>query len=111
MRYEAVKRKAGRLGKGDKVINGRTVTKEEKNSSQIETNRAVSADIASTARVQSQYGQYIASCERELHRKDLPEERRMELLDRIHDACRASESAGIESREFQQEHILTSSEG
>ena len=44
MRYEAVKRKAGRPGKGGKVLNGRTVTKQEKNSSQIETNFCVRSD-------------------------------------------------------------------
>ena len=44
MRYEAVKRKAGRPGKGGKVLNGRTVTNEEKNSSQIETNFCVRSD-------------------------------------------------------------------
>ena len=44
MRYEAVKRKAGRPGKGGKVLNGRTVTKQERNSSQIETNFCVRSD-------------------------------------------------------------------
>ena len=73
--------------------------------SRLNTKHAVSADIASTARVQSQYGQYIAACERELHRKDLSEERRTELLDCVLDACRASESAGIESRVLQKEQL------
>ena len=44
MRYEAVKRKAGRPGKGGKVLNGRTVTKAEKNASQVETNFCVRSD-------------------------------------------------------------------
>lgn len=44
MRYEAVKRKAGRPGKSGKVLNGRTVTKAEKNSSQVETNFCVRSD-------------------------------------------------------------------
>ncbi len=45
MRYEAVKRKAGRPGKGGKVLNGRTVTKAEKNASQVETNFCVRSDF------------------------------------------------------------------
>lgn len=45
MRYEVVKRKAGRPGKGGKVLNGRTVTKAEKNASQVETNFCVRSDF------------------------------------------------------------------
>lgn len=44
MRYEAVKRKAGRLAGDGKVHNGRTVTIAEKNSSQNETNFCVRSD-------------------------------------------------------------------
>lgn len=44
MRYEAVKRKAGRPAKDGKVHNGRTVTIEEKNASQGETNFCVRSD-------------------------------------------------------------------
>ena len=73
--------------------------------SRLNTKRAVSADIASTARVQNLYGQYVAACERELHRKDLSEERRKEILDNMYDACRASESASVESRGFQREQL------
>ena len=73
--------------------------------SRLNTKRAVFADIASTARVQNLYGQYVAACERELHRKDLPEESRKEILDNMYDACRASESASVESRGFQREQL------
>lgn len=73
--------------------------------SRLNTKRAISADIASTARVQSQCGQYMAACERELRRRDLSEERRKELLDNMQDAYRASESASVESRAFQQEQL------
>lgn len=44
MRYEAVKRKAGRPGKSGKVLNGRTATVAEKNASQNETNFCVRWD-------------------------------------------------------------------
>ncbi len=44
MRYESVKRKAGRPGKSGKVLNGRTATIAEKNSSQNETNFCVRSD-------------------------------------------------------------------
>ena len=44
MRYEAVKRKAGRPGKSGKVLNGRTATIAEKNASQNETNFCVRSD-------------------------------------------------------------------
>lgn len=44
------------------------------------TKRAISADIASTARVQNQNDRFMDACERELRRKDLPESRREELL-------------------------------
>lgn len=44
MRYEAVKRKAGRPGKSGKVMNGRTVTREERASAQIETYFCVRSD-------------------------------------------------------------------
>ena len=44
MRYEAVKRKAGRPRKSGKVMNGRTATIAEKNASQNETNFCVRSD-------------------------------------------------------------------
>lgn len=71
----------------------------------LNTKRAISADIVSTARVQNQYGQYVATCERELHRKDLPEELRQKIMDSMFEASRASEEAGAESRRFQTEQL------
>lgn len=66
----------------------------------LNTKRAISADIVSTVRIQNQYGQYVAACERELHRKDLPEELRQKIMDSMFEACKASEEAGVESRDF-----------
>ncbi|NBJ90757.1 hypothetical protein [Acutalibacter sp. 1XD8-36] len=69
------------------------------------TKRAISADIASTARVQNQNDRVMAACERELRRRDLPDERRDELLDRM---SRADDSTAFESassREFQREQL------
>lgn len=72
----------------------------------LNTKKAISADIASTARVQNQYAQYVAACERELHRKDLPEERRQKIMDSMFEAGKASEEAGVESRRFQTEQLV-----
>ena len=69
------------------------------------TKRSVSADIASTARVQAQNGAFIAVCERELRRRDLPEERREELIDMINEARQSSADSEAESRAFQQEQL------
>lgn len=69
------------------------------------TKRSVSADIASTARVQAQNGAFIAVCERELRRRDLSEERREELVDMINDARQSSANSEAESRAFQQEQL------
>ena len=71
----------------------------------MNTKRAISADIAATARVQNQNDRVIAACERELRRRDLPDERRDELLDRM---SRAADSTAYEcasSREFQREQL------
>lgn len=67
------------------------------------TKRSVSADIASTARIQTQNSAFIAVCERELRRRDLSEERRVELIDMINDARQSSADSGAESRAFQEE--------
>ncbi|MGI6125255.1 MAG: hypothetical protein ACOYIG_13965 [Acetivibrionales bacterium] len=71
----------------------------------MNTKRAISADIAATARVQNQNERYMAACERELHRKDLPEERRKEILDRMETIAASSERASAESRQFQQDQL------
>lgn len=69
------------------------------------TKRAVSADIASAARVQTQNGKLIEACERELRRRDLPEARREELFDIMSQAARSSTDAAAESRAFQEEQL------
>lgn len=71
----------------------------------LNTKRVISADISSVSRVQNQYGQYIAACKSELHRKDLSEERRKEIMDSMFEASKASEEAGAESRRFQAEQL------
>ncbi len=64
------------------------------------TKRAISADIASTARVQNQNDCVIAACEKELQRRDLSDERRNELLDRMSWAAETTAYANANSREF-----------
>lgn len=71
----------------------------------MNTKRAISADIAATARVQNQNDRYMTACERELHRKDLPEERRKEILDRMGTIAASSERASAESRQFQRDQL------
>ena len=69
------------------------------------TKRSVSADIASTARVQTQNDAFIAICEWELRRRDLSEERREELIDMANDARRSSADSEAGSRAFQREQL------
>ena len=69
------------------------------------TKRAISADIASTARVQNQNDRFMGACERELRRKDLPEFRREELLADMKEAAASSAYANAASREFQREQL------
>ena len=69
------------------------------------TKRAISADVAATARVQNQNDRVIAACERELIRKDLTESRREELLADMKEAAASSAYANAASREFQREQL------
>lgn len=69
------------------------------------TKRAISADIASTARVQTQNDRVIAACERELRRRDLSDERRNELFDCISRAAESTAYANADSREFQRQQL------
>ncbi len=71
----------------------------------MNTKRAISADIAATARVQNQNDRVIAACERELRRRDLPNERRDELLDRMSRAADSTAYESASSREFQREQL------
>lgn len=70
----------------------------------MNTKRVISADIAATARVQNQNDRVIAACEREL-RRDLPDERRDELLDRMSRAADSTAYESANSREFQREQL------
>ena len=71
----------------------------------MNTKQVISADIAATLRVQNQNDRYLAACERELLRKDLPEERRKEILDRMEIVASSSEQAAAESRHFLQKQL------
>lgn len=69
------------------------------------TKRALSSDIASTARVQNQNERVIVICEKELRQQNLTDERRDELLDRISKAAESTARANEESREFQRRQL------
>lgn len=71
----------------------------------MNTKRAISADIASTARVQNQNDRVIAACERELRRKDLSEESRDEILRYMSKAAESTSYESAASREFQREQL------
>ena len=71
----------------------------------MNTKRAISADIASTARVQNQNDRVIAACERELRRKDLSEESRDEILRCMSRAAESTSCESAASREFQREQL------
>ncbi len=71
----------------------------------MNTKRAISADIASTARVQKQNDRIIAACERELQRKDLSEERRAEIFRDMSKAGESTYNESKASREFQREQL------
>lgn len=71
----------------------------------MNTKRAISADIASTARVQDQNDRVIDACERELQRRDLTEDQRMEILNHMSQAAEAATAASEASREFQKEQL------
>ena len=71
----------------------------------MNTKRCISADIATTARVQNQNERVIEACERELRRKDLPEERRAEVLGIMSRAAESSAYESAASREYQKEQL------
>lgn len=71
----------------------------------MNTKRCISADIAATARVQNQNERVIEACERELRRKDLPEERREEVLGIMSRAAESSAYESAASREYQKEQL------
>jgi len=69
-------------------------------SDRMNTKRAISAEIASNARVQNQNDRLITICEKELLRKDLSEERRAELIHEIRKAVNSSAESAASSRSF-----------
>jgi len=71
----------------------------------LNTKHALSADTASAARVQNQNDKLIDACSRELRRRDLPEERRDELLCMMKEATDSSARESERSREFQREQL------
>ena len=71
----------------------------------MNTKRAITADITSTARVQRQNDRVIVACEQELRRKDLSEERRVEILRCMSSAAESSSRECAASREFQREQL------
>lgn len=71
----------------------------------MNTKRAISANIASTARVQNQNDRVIAACERELRRKDLSAESRDEILRCMNRAAESTSCESAASREFQREQL------
>lgn len=71
----------------------------------MNTKRAISADIASTARVQNQNDRVMAACERELRRRDLPDESRDEILRCMSRAAESTSNESAASRAFQREQL------
>ena len=71
----------------------------------MNTKRSISADIAAAARVQNQNERVIEACERELRRKDLPEERRAEVLGIMSRAAESSAYESAASREYQTKQL------
>lgn len=71
----------------------------------MNTKRSISADIASTARVQNHSEHIIDACKHELRRRELTEEQRSELLDKMTWAAESSIFVNKASREFQREQL------
>lgn len=69
------------------------------------TKRVISADIASTARIQNQNDRLMAVYERELRRPGISEERREELIALMRETAESTAREGERSRRFQ-EHQL-----
>ena len=71
----------------------------------IDTKKAISAVIASTAKVQNQNDRVIGVCERELRRHDLTEEQRTYILNRMFRAAESTVAVSDASRKFQQKQL------
>ena len=71
----------------------------------INTKRSISANIASTARVQNQNAQTINACKQELRRKDLTEEQRVAIIENMVRAAESTSAVNKDSRAFQQKQL------
>ena len=71
----------------------------------MNTKRSISADIASTARVQNQNERVIDACERELRHRELTVEQREAIMDRMERATESTAAANEASRSFQEEQL------
>lgn len=71
----------------------------------MNTKRAISASIASTACIQNQNGQVVEACQRELRNKDLSAEQRERLIATMSAAAKDSSESEREAREFQKEEL------
>ena len=71
----------------------------------INTKRSISADIASTVRVQNQNAQTINACKQELRRKDLTEEQRVAIIENMVRAAESTSAVNKDSRAFQQKQL------
>lgn len=98
---DAVKPNSERLALAKLVDEAITAAKDDR----MNTKRVISADIASAARVQNQYDKVICAYDRELRRKDLPEEQRIHLLHEMKEAASCSARIDQESRTFRQQQL------
>lgn len=71
----------------------------------MNTKRAISAGIEATAWVQNQNDRVITACEHELRRRDLPEERRAELIETMRRAAESTANESAACRGFQERHL------
>ena len=71
----------------------------------MNTKRAISAGIQAMAWVQNQNDRVITACEHELRRKDLPEERRAELIETMRRAAESTVNESAACRGFQERHL------
>lgn len=69
------------------------------------TKKVISADVASRCKVQNQNDRVIADCERELRKPGLSEDYRRELMNRINECRKSTESVDKESREFERQEL------
>ena len=71
----------------------------------LTTKKVISADVASRCKVQNQNDRVISNCERELRKPGLSEDYRRELMNRIAECRKSTESVDKESREFEKQEL------